>query len=190
MHYYCGYTAIPPVYDFTLWLAFKLWAVLAALSCLRSWDTRLLNCAQRSRPAWCRAKRGARDSAMCEREHSTVQPNVHPWSTTRDGPGQEPERQQGTQRDNWRGRRWRTNPHPLRSSLTPNPVHLRARIQQLSVWGRGALKVLCPDTMHTFTVQTWVEQVKFPSWLVFLLFYILIYIVPINYYWMQCAISV
>lgn len=122
MHHYCGYTAIPPAYDFTLWLTLKLWAVLAALPCLHSWDTRLLNCTW-SRTAWCRAKRGAQP---CVREHSIVQPNVHPWSTTKDRPGQEPERQWGTQRDNCRGQRWRTNPHPLLSSLTPNTVHLRA----------------------------------------------------------------
>lgn len=44
------------------------------LPCLHSWDTRLLNCAQRSQTTWCRAKRGARDSAMCERaQHSPAQ---------------------------------------------------------------------------------------------------------------------
>lgn len=30
MHYYFGYTAIPPVHHFTLWLTFKLWAMLVA----------------------------------------------------------------------------------------------------------------------------------------------------------------
>lgn len=44
---------------------------------------------------------------------------------------------------------------------TPNPipvswytVHHRACMQQLSVWGRGALEVLRPQSIRRFTVPT------------------------------------
>lgn len=74
MHYYFGHTPIPPVHYFTLWLTFKLWAVLAALRCFHSWDTHSLNCTQELKTTWHRPKRGARDSAMCERtQHSPAQ---------------------------------------------------------------------------------------------------------------------
>lgn len=54
------------------------------------------------------------------------------------------------------GGQWRANPqsHPRLSSLTWYTVHHRACMQQLSVWGRGALEVLRPPSIRRFTVPT------------------------------------
>ena len=125
MHYYFGFTAIPPVHSSALWLTFKLWAVLAALRCLHSWDIRSLNCTQQLRlhdTAW---KEALKTQPCVKEQHS--RPNIHPWSTNGEGLGRGPERQWGTQRYNCRGRRWRTNHHPLLSSLTPSAVDLGLR---------------------------------------------------------------
>lgn len=163
MHYYFGYTAIPPVHYFTLWLAFKLWAVLTAFHCLHSWENHSLNFTQELGFHDTERKEGP-GTQPCVREHSIVWPNIHPWSTNREGLGREPD-QQGTRRYNCRGRRWRTNHHPLLFSLTRSTVDPRACIHLLAQ-GRGALRVLCPAKPH-FYCKTRVKHVKFLPWLVF-----------------------
>lgn len=192
MHHYCGCTAIPPVYDFTLWLVFKLRAVLAALPCLHSWDTRLLNCAQRSRTTWCRAKRGARDSAMCERaQHSPAQcasmVNHKRWAGARTRAAvRHPERQlQGPEMEN----------QPPSPPLIPHSQHSTSRAERAynnSQCGGGELweccvLILCthllfklelsePNSLHDLSSCCLTSSSKSIS--------------PINYYWIQYPLSV